>query len=327
MNGISFDYPIDRDFYGALHRCLIDSNLDNFRILTHAKPDGDTVGSAYALAYILRLSGKNARVVCHDSIPERYSYITDIEFPDFCEEYAVTVDVADPILMGGEAELPIVCAIDHHTRNTVDAPEKFIKSEKGACGEIIFEFAVYCGVPFDAYLAKCLHTAISTDTGCFKYEAVTETTFLAAAYLSRYIPREELARINLANFDTKTLKQMKVENYALDNMHLHFCDTVGICIITDEVKEKFGASDEDLECMSQLARQIDTVESSFSIKQREGGICKISMRTKEYVDAALFCSHFGGGGHKRAAGCTIQGTPEEAEQKIIDMYRKTIIQR
>jgi len=327
MNGITFDYPTDSEFYSKMYRTLVESELNDFVIITHARPDGDTVGSGFALAYILRLTGKNARAVCFDPIPEKYGYITDIEVPDFTAKNAVTVDVASPALIGGEVELPIVCAIDHHVKNTVDAPEKFVKGNKGACGEIIFEFAVYCGIQFDTYLAKCLYTAIATDTGCFKYEAVTEYTYLAAAYLSRYIPRDEAAKINLTHFDTKTLKQIRIENYAMENMHMYFCDTVGICVITDEIKEKFGATDEELECMSSLARQIETVESSFSIKQKEGGICKISLRTKEYVDAALFCSHFGGGGHVRAAGCTIEGTPEEAENKIIEMYRKTIIQR
>lgn len=327
MNGITFDYPIDNEFYGKMHRVLIESDYNDFVIITHARPDGDTVGSSFALAHILRLMGKNARAVCHDPIPEKYGYITDVEIPDFTPAYAVTVDVASPALIGEEPTLPVICAIDHHVKNTVDAPEKFIKSNKGACGEIIFEFAVYCGIKFDTYLAKCLYTAIATDTGCLKYEAVNEYTYLASAYLSRFIPRDEAAKINLLHFDTKTLKQIRIESYALENMHTYFGDTVGICVITDEIKEKFGATDEDLECISSLARQIDTVESSFSIKQKENGICKISLRTKEYVDAALFCSHFGGGGHVRAAGCTIEGTPAEAEQKIIEMYRKTIIQR
>ncbi|MBQ9940298.1 MAG: DHH family phosphoesterase [Clostridia bacterium] len=327
MNSLSFEYTIDREFYENLYRCLVQDTVDNFRIVIHSRPDGDAVGSGYALAYILNSLGKRACVVCYDDVPKKFEYITDIGFTEFEHQFIITVDVADMTLIGNDVELPILCAIDHHMRNSVNTSEKFVKSEKASCGEIIFEFALFCGVKFDSYLAKCLHTAISTDTGSFKYEAVTENTFLAAAYLARFIPREEAAKINLTNFDIKTKKQMQLECYAVQNIHLHFADTVGICIITDGIKEKFGADDEDTGCISQIPRQIDTVESSFSIKQKTDGTCKVSMRTKEYVDAAQFCSNFGGGGHKRAAGCTIQGTPAEVENKIIEMYRKTIVQR
>ena len=327
MTCIPADYELDCGFYRGMADCLLDEKVDNIRIITHARPDGDTVGSAYALAYILSKRGKTVEVVCNDSISDKFDYITEPKFPEFVPEYAVTVDVASPELIGGDIGLPVLCAIDHHTKNTVDTPKKFIKSDKGACGEIIFEFAMFIDAEFDEYLAKCLHTAIATDTGCFKYEAVTSQTFLAAAYLARFIPRETAAKINLRHFDTKSLNQLKVEAFALENLHMYFGGTLGICTITDELKSELGVSDEDMECLSQLARQIDTVETSVSIKPKGDGLFKISVRTKEYVDAALFCSRFGGGGHKRAAGCTVSGTAEEVEEKIVKMYRETIIQR
>lgn len=325
MNSLSFKYDLDIDFYRDMANCLFAA--DNIRIITHARPDGDTVGSAYALAYILLKRGKRVEVVCHDKISEKFDCITKLEFPDFVPQCAVTVDVADPVLVGEAIELPIVCAVDHHTRNCVDAPKKFVKSDKGACGEIVFEFAVCTDTPFDEYLATCLHIAISTDTGCFKYESVKMETFLAAAYLSQFIPRETAAKINLHNFDIKSMNQIKVEKYAFDNLHLYFENTLGICVITDELKTELGVGEEDMECLSQQARQIDTVETSISIKPKEDGVYKISVRTKEFVDAAKFCAIFGGGGHKRAAGCIISGTAEEVEQKIVDAYRKTIIEK
>ncbi|MBE6689328.1 MAG: bifunctional oligoribonuclease/PAP phosphatase NrnA [Ruminococcaceae bacterium] len=327
MNSIPFSYEPDCEFYSRMEECLLDEKVDNISIITHARPDGDTVGSAYALAYILLRNGKKAQVVCNDTISDKFDYITELTFPEFTPECAVTVDVAAPELIGTEIDLPVICAIDHHTRNNVDAKVKFVKSDKGACGEIIFEFAVFTDAEFDEYLAKCLYTAIATDTGCFKYESVTESTFLAAAYLSRYIPRETAAKLNLRHFDTKSMGQLKVEKYALENLHMYFGNTLGICTVTDELKEELGVSDEDMECLSQLARQIDTVETSVSIKPKGDGVFKISVRTKEYVDAALLCSRFGGGGHKRAAGCTISGTAQEAEEKIVNMYRETVIQR
>lgn len=327
MNCISFDYRLDCCFYSEMADCLINSTADDIQIITHARPDGDTVGSAYALAYMLLKRGKRAKVVCSNIISDKFDYITELKFPDFEPKYAVTVDIASPELIGHEVELPIICAIDHHIKNSINAPKKFIKNDKGACGEIIFEFAMFTDTEFDEYLAKCLYTAIATDTGCFKYEAVTDQTYMAAAYLSRFIPRETAAKINLRHFDTKSMGQLKVEKYALENLHMYFGGTLGICVISDTLKEELGVSDEDMECLSQLARQIDTVETSVSVKPKEDGVYKISVRTKEYVDAALFCSRFGGGGHKRAAGCTISGAAEEVEEKIVKMYRETVIQR
>ncbi len=324
MNSISFNYSLDCDFYRDMADCLF--GADKIQIITHARPDGDTVGSAYALAYMLLKRGKKARVVCSDKISDKFDYITSLEFPDFEPKCAVTVDVADPILVGGDITLPLVCAIDHHTLNSVPAPKKFVKSDKGACGEIIFEFAAYIDAEFDEYLASCLHTAVSTDTGCFKYESVKRETFLTAAYLSQFIPSEKAAKMNLRNFDTKSVAQLKVEKYALENLHLYFGDTLGICVITNELKSELGVCDEDMECLSQLARQIDTVETSISIKPKDDGSFKVSVRTKEYVDAAKFCANFGGGGHKRAAGCAINGTAAQVEQKIVDTYREKIIE-
>ncbi len=327
MKCIPFNYELDCTFYGGMADCLLSKEADNMLIITHAHPDGDTVGSAYALAYVLLNAGKMVRVVCADEISDKFDYIKALSFPEFTPECAVTVDVASPELIGFEVNVPILCAIDHHINNRIDAPNKFVNSEKGACGEIIFEFCMFIDTNFDEYLAKALHTAIATDTGCFKYEAVNEKTYLAAAYLSRFIPRQTAAKINLRHFDEKSLNQLKAEKYAIDNLHMYFGDTLAISLITDEIKEKLALSDEDMQSFSQLARQIETVETSVSVKPKSEGVFKVSVRTKEYVDAALFCSRFGGGGHKRAAGCSISGTIEEVEQKIVAMYRETIIQR
>ncbi|MBQ9921909.1 MAG: hypothetical protein IJO52_06960, partial [Clostridia bacterium] len=277
--------------------------------------------------YIMESFGKRVRVACNDEISKKFDYITSRTFPEFEPKYAVTVDVASPELIGFEVQYPLLCVIDHHMNNRVECNAKFVKSDKASCGEIIFEFALLCGVKFDEYLAKCLYTAIVTDTGLFKYDAVKETTYLAGAYLSRYISGEERARLNLRHFDIKTMAQFKVEQYAIENIHLHFGGTLGIVVITDTLKEELGASDEDMECLSQLARQIDTVETSVSVKPKSEGVYKISVRTKEYVDAAGFCALFGGGGHKRAAGCAISGTAAEVEQKIVEAYRKTVVEK
>lgn len=327
MNCIPFSYPLDCDFYRSMSDCLFKDSIDDICIFIHAHPDGDAVGSAYALAYILKSHGKRAKVFCSDVIPQKFDYITDFKFPEFTPKFAVTVDVASPELIGQDITLPVICAVDHHLKNSVNADQKFIKSEKCSCGEIIFEFAMFADMQFDQYLALCLHTAISTDSGCFKYEAVNDKTFLAAAYLSKFIPQNITAKINRRNFDTKTLNQLKVEKYAIDNVHTYFGGTLAICTFTQEIKAQLGATDEDMESLSQIPRQIDTVETSVVIKPKSENLFKVSVRTKEYVDAALFCSNFGGGGHKRASGCTISGSAEQVEQKIVDMYREKIIQR
>ena len=162
--------------------------LDNIHIYTHVHPDGDAIGSAYALAALLKQAGKRVKVVCLDTLPGYLSYIWNTDNPDIRCDSIITVDVADMTLLGDfDTASKITLAIDHHNQNRVECDTLLCMNHMAATGEIIYEIAKEMKSELNRYIAECLYTAISTDTGCFKFSNTTEHTFSTVAYLTRYV--------------------------------------------------------------------------------------------------------------------------------------------
>ena len=162
---------------------------DNFTILTHKSPDGDTLGSGFALCFFLRSLGKHANVLNSDKLPQRYAFLFEgYEPQEFKEEYVVAVDIADPNLIGSnlpqyQQEGVIDLCIDHHISNKGFAKQTYVDGKASAAAMIIYEILKLSGKPISDHIAKCLYTGISTDTGCFKYENTTPKTHIIAAEL------------------------------------------------------------------------------------------------------------------------------------------------
>ena len=299
---------------------------NNYIILTHASPDGDTLGAAYALYYGLRETGKVASVICPDVIPSKYGYfVTNSDSID--EEHAtvVAVDVADRKLLGSLNDIygdKVDLCIDHHISNVKYADMLYLDATASATCEIIYELLGIMKVNINNVTAKALYTGIATDTGCFKYTNVTAKTHRIAAELYEY--DIDAATINRIMFDTKSKKLLELERMVLDSAEYHFDNRCIILSVTEEIQRKTGCSGPDLEGIAVISRSVEGVVVGITIKQTDDNEYKVSMRTYAPLDASVICKMLGGGGHKAAAGATLYGSLDEVKKQILDAVSKAM---
>lgn len=296
---------------------------DNFVILTHQNPDGDTLGSGFGLALILQKLGKKSTIICSDEIPEKYGYFTKFapQNADFNQKTTVVaVDVADTKLLGKlEAEYAskTELCIDHHISNVGYAAVTYLDSDAAANCECIYDLAKELSVEIDKNMALALYTGISTDTGCFRFSNTTAKTHRIGADLIEL--GIDTAEINRIMFETKSRIRVELEKMALDAMEFHFDDKCAIITVTREMYEKTGCKDEDLEGITSISRSIEGVMVGVTLREREEGGFKISVRTYPPIDASEICRRLDGGGHIRAAGCQLgaEFTAEQARAEIL----------
>lgn len=294
---------------------------DNKRILIlfHVHPDGDSVGSAFALRAFVEACGGRAWCVCADQLPDRLRFaaggaqesILYEDIPvDFEPDIIVSVDTASPGQLGALYEIykgRIGLMIDHHASGTVYA-DYCIDPHASACGEVLYKMLTIAAerlsftVPMK--VKSLIYTAISSDTGCFRYNNVTPDSHIIASRL--IADGVEGADINHKLFGIKSLKQMQVEHAGFERMNLHFEGKIAIITFPYDLKKQYGAEDEDLETLIDVARCIKGVLVAAVIKQpTQENKYRVSMRSSCDFDVSEICKLYGGGGHVRAAGCTI----------------------
>lgn len=301
------------------------SGKDNFLILTHQNPDGDTLGSGFGLAMILSKLGKKSTVICSDEIPKKYEYFTSLAPQNADLQKALTViavDVADTKLLGDLEEKyaeKVELCIDHHVSNVGYAKATYLDGSAAANCECIYELAKLLGVEVDANMALALYTGISTDTGCFRFSNTTAKTHRIGADLIEL--GIDSAEINRVMFETKSRIRVELERMALDAMQFHFNNRCAVIVITREMYEKTGCKDEDLEGITAIPRSIEGVIVGVTLREREQGGFKISVRTYPPVDASAICKRVGGGGHIRAAGCQL-GAEYSTEDAVKEMLKQ-----
>ncbi len=297
---------------------------DNYIILTHASPDGDTLGAGYALYYGLKQLGKAAEVICPDLIPARYSYfISETDHVSRENATIIAVDVADNRLLGSLQEEfgnDVDLCIDHHVSNTRFAKALFLESHASATCEMMCKLILRLNVKINDIIAKALYTGIATDTGCFKYANVTSRTHMVAAYLHGY--NIDATEINRIMFDTKSKNVMTLERMVLDGAEYHFDDKCVLLTVTSEMQKETNCSGPDMEGISVISRSIEGVMVGVTLKQSGSDSYKLSMRTFDPLDASLICKALGGGGHKNAAGATITGTLEEVKATVLNAVKE-----
>lgn len=302
--------------------CSFLKQCDNVNILTHKSPDGDTLGSGFALVNFLRSMGKKANVLNTESFPERYSFLYDSYSPmDFKEECVIAVDVADIQLLGDNLEKytqegKIDLCIDHHISNTFYANHNFVDSTASATCEAMYMIMDEMKTDISNIIAKCLYTGIATDTGCFKYQNTTPRTHIIASELMKY--DIDFARVNRLMFDLKSKGRIMVEQVVTSNMEFYCEDQCSMIVITTDLIKSSGIESSEFEGLTSITLQIEGVQIGLLVKQRDEDTFKISVRTTDEIDACVFCNQFGGGGHVRAAGCEIKGTLDEVKSKLIN---------
>lgn len=299
-------------------------------VIMHVRPDGDTVGSCAALMWIFHKLGKAPLFACSDPIPERLEFLLS----DFREAYhyefqsstVVTVDIPTKEQIGDIYDyLPdVTMMIDHHEVGTPFA-DNFIIGGASSAGEVVMMVAeelVKMGkISIDSQIAYPLYAAISSDTGCFRYSnASPETLRRGAALVETGIDAED---INRRLFNSKTPRQIRAEGFVAEKIKTEFGDKVAYATITKRERENLDVLMEHFETAIDVVRSVENVEIAFVIKQTDQGEFKASLRSTG-ADVASVSQAFGGGGHIRAAGCTIKARSiDEAARRLLLHIGKT----
>ncbi len=301
--------------------------LDGILVLTHKRPDGDTVGSASALVQGLRAMGKTAYAAPNPELTPRYApFLEPLYPPEGFEPGAViATDVAAASMLPDS----LACyaprtelSLDHHASGRGFARETCTDPGRAACGELIFRILEMLGVPLTVPMADALYTALSTDTGCFRYSNTTpETHRITAALMEAGC---HAAALNQELFEIRTPARVAIESEVMRGIRYYAGGRVAAAGVSRELVGRTGATEDDMESLSALPRRIEGVRVGITLYERERGI-KVSVRTDETADASAVCAVYGGGGHARAAGATLEGaTLAEAEKAMLRAVRQTV---
>ena len=292
------------------------AGCDNFSILTHTRPDGDTVGSASALCLGLRKLGKTAHLVENGEVSPFLARCCEGLTKAWPEEQdrIISLDVASPgMLPKSFQELlgRIELRIDHHESATSYTPLELVDGSAAACGDIVYDVLRELGVEMDQELARRLYIAVSTDTGCFRYANTNAHCYTVAAACAA--TGADLYPITQELFDTNTLGKLKMQSYIVDHAVFLCGGRAAVCAIPKEIEDT--VTKEDMEGVPGFLRSIEGVKISATVRQTETG-SKMSVRAVPGYDAARVCAKFGGGGHKGAAGAGVELPLDEAVQIV-----------
>ena len=295
---------------------------DNFCILTHRRPDGDTLGSAAALCLGLRKLGKNAWVLNPTEPLDNLDWLLADITKDFAEagDTILAVDVAAPNMLPRDfAELADKCLlrIDHHGSCTPFAPQEQLEAESASCAEIIYDLLTLLGVELDEDIADAIYVGVSTDTGCFRYANTNAHAFLTASACAG--AGADVAGLNLELFETNSLAKLRLHAWIAEHVKIFGDGELAIVAIPKAVEESIGVTDAELGNLSSYARSIEGVCLAATLRQGKYGETKVSIRAVPGWDAAAVCARLGGGGHPGAGGATTRLSLEETA-KLLEEY-------
>ena len=290
---------------------------DRFAIVTHRRPDGDTLGSAAVLCRGLRQLGKIAYIVENAEITPKFSYLHENltkKWPDEGDTL-VSVDVASPNMLSDDFRQfvgRIGLRIDHHETATSFTDCELVEPHAGACAETVWDVLQIMNVVLDKPMAQALYTAISTDTGCFRFPNTTAHTYRTAAACAD--TGADLNTITRDIFETNSFRRLKIQSWIIENAEFLAEGKLALVAIPLEVEQEIGVTEDDMDNISGYLRTIEGVMMAATLRQQADGSVKASVRALPGFDAAAVCAKFGGGGHKGAAGATVNMTMEEAKE-------------
>ena len=290
---------------------------NNILIITHANPDGDTLCSAAALCSALRRAGKRANLFRNPAVTTKYMPHVEKYFApkSFKSKYIVSVDVATEKMFAEGFDGAIDLCIDHHPTNSHYAKKELVCPDKAACGEIVLAvIKEMCG-GITQEEADLLYIAVTTDTGCFQYLNTNAATFRAAAELLEY--GADTGMVNVKFVRKASRARLKLEGMIYSTMGFYRDGKISVAIITKEMLRQAGAGEEDCDDLAGLAGRAEGASVNITIRERDNGSSKVSVRTGRDVSSSDICAVFGGGGHAMAAGCTIDCPPEKARDMLL----------
>ncbi len=297
---------------------------DNYVILTHRRPDGDTIGCAVALCRGLRQMGKTAYILENPQFTEKYdTYLFGLTCEVLPSNACIlAVDVASESLLPYDLpECVTELLIDHHASNTGFALSGYVDDTAAACGEIILSLLCELGITVDKPMAEAIYLAVTTDTGCFRFSNTTANTLRTAAYCKDC--GADTYAINRSVFLTRSLARMRLEARLTETTEFFHDGLVAVSAVTNEMIDELGLTEDDIDDISGFGRRIAGVEISAMLREvAEGG--KLSVRTSPNYDASAICARLGGGGHPAAAGATVAGGLDAARTAFLRVIREDL---
>ena len=292
---------------------------DHFTILSHRRPDGDTIGSSAALCLGLRQLGKTAHVLYNGEVSPRFQWLHAELTKEAAEENdtIVSVDVASPGMLPKSFEHllgNIALRIDHHGSATSFTDEELVDAHSASCAELVWDVLEEMGVTMDSAIAEAVYVGVSTDTGCFRYANTTAHTFATAARCTQAGAR--VYELNQELFETNTLGRLKMQAWIVDHMKLLRGGEMAIIAIPKEVEESIGVTEDDMDNISSFPRTVAGVKMAATLRETADDGTKMSVRAVPGCDATAVTVKFGGGGHKGAAGASFKLPLDEAAREV-----------
>ncbi len=303
-------------------------NGNNFLVTTHIDPDGDSVGSALSMCWMLESLGKKAVLYMKDQIPYRYEFLpvpSSIRhgLPEESFDAIFVLDCGSLSRVGEGYEkiktLGRIVNIDHHDTNEMFGEINLIDPNACSTAEIIYKLHSSLGVLLNYNMGINIYTAIITDTGSFRHGNTNSNAFLIC---------EEMLRLGVSPsyvsgmvYESHPKERFRLFGIILTTLETYKEDTISIACVTQEMFKKTGTSREHSEGFVELLKEIRGIEVVVLLREVNSNKYKASMRSKGNVDVAEVCGLLGGGGHKRAAGCTIDGSIDEVKGKIKEVFK------
>ena len=291
------------------------------RIVYHIRPDGDCIGSAFALAMALQSVGIQTAVTGRDPVPAPFRYLTDQYVPDAPEDAVwISVDTSTPYRTGPFAEQHFTFCLDHHNGNTIEADYKYVEPDCGACGEIIYKLLCVMKIPVTKPIADLLYAAIVTDTLCFRTSDASAQTFRTAAALAEC--GADIENIGRRHMMYKSKGRREIEKALERRMHISCGEQLFSSIIFRSDLEAAGIADSDLEGINAYIEQYEEMRIGVTLRELPDGRTRCSIHTKGDIYAHEICQRFGGGGHLHASGCELNEPPEQAREIVEAVCRE-----
>lgn len=297
---------------------------DRFVLTSHARPDGDAIGSVLACSQILHSMGKQADIFLFDGVPQIYRPLpfsdSVRQVPRIPEEYDAAIILECDSLQRTRLEgleRKYLINIDHHLSAKPFAHVNWIDPHACATAEMIFRLAREAGVKLNADMATCLYTAVLTDTGSFSYMGTNERTFALAQELVR--AGADPVRIAQNVYFSNPTSKMRLLGAALGNLHRD--GALAWMYVRRSDMEQTGAMEEDCEGLVNYALAIEGIEVAAFLRELNDGRYRVSLRSKGAVNVAKIAEMFGGGGHECASGCALDGPLSVAAERILAQFR------
>ena len=300
-----------------------------FAITSHRRPDGDSLGSSLGLYWLLRALNKDVEVIMRDPAPNAYQQLPGAAnvrvTPAVDDSYdAVFVIECSDVTRPGldDLEKQFVVNIDHHATTALFGKINWLDSTASAVGEMIYNLCKATGVRVTKEIAECVYTALITDTGSFHFSNTTERTFKVASELLRTGVKP--AKAAEAVFASYPWSRIQLMGAVLSTARRDSTGRVALLRHSLEMQAAAQSSDEDADGFVNYPLTVGEVEAVAMLRESEPGVYRTSLRSKGEVNVAKVAEKFGGGGHRNAAGCTLRGTWEEAEEKIIGLLQDAV---